>query len=149
MKRQSATWRAGYESSPARWAALRQAATRIEWGRTRQRLDCSVEITALLANGKIAKAGVSLADDLKKLKQLFAFEEAGVADLGIAAKRRGIKQTGVRNLAGKFLGIRIPKGNSTSNWAAPRLTPQQIAYAATDAWACRELFLCFQKMGFV
>ncbi len=46
-----------------------------------------------------------------------------------------------------FLGFRIPKGTKTSNWAAPRLSPQQIAYAATDAWACRELYLKFEMLG--
>ena len=53
----------------------------------------------------------------------------------------------LRNLTGIFLGTRIPKGTKTTNWAAPRLTPQQITYAATDAWACRELYLRFQGLG--
>ena len=43
--------------------------------------------------------------------------------------------------------MRIPKGTKTSNWAARELTAAQIAYAATDAWACRELFLRFQTLG--
>ena len=68
-------------------------------------------------------------------------------DVGVAARRAGLKQTGVRNLAGIALGFRIPKSASTSNWAAPRLSPAQIAYAATDAWVCRELFLCFERLG--
>ena len=53
----------------------------------------------------------------------------------------------MRNLAGIFLGFRIPKGTKTSNWAAPRLSQQQIAYAATDAWACRELYLRFENLN--
>ena len=53
----------------------------------------------------------------------------------------------VRNLAGMLLGFRIPKGTKTSNWAAPELSAQQITYAATDAWACRELTLRFQSLG--
>ena len=72
-----------------------------------------------------------------------------MVDLGAAAKRRGVRQTGLRNLAGLFLGFRIPKGTKTSNWAARRLSPQQIAYAATDAWACRELYLEFRRLGLV
>ena len=63
------------------------------------------------------------------------------------ARRRNLGQTGVRNLAGMLLGFRIPKGNRTSNWAAPRLSPAQINYAATDAWACRELYLKFETLG--
>ena len=52
----------------------------------------------------------------------------------------------VSNLAANFLGFRIPKGNRTSNWAARRLSPAQITYAATDAWACRELYLRFKEL---
>jgi ribonuclease D len=58
---------------------------------------------------------------------MFEFEARAVVDLGKIAKRHGMKQTGVRNLAGIFLGTRIPKGTKTSNWAAPRLTRAQIA----------------------
>jgi ribonuclease D len=43
--------------------------------------------------------------------------------------------------------LRIPKGAKTTNWAAHRLSPQQIAYAATDAWACREIYLKFEELG--
>ena len=64
-----------------------------------------------------------------------------------SSRRAGLAQTGLRNLAGVFLGFRIPKGKRTSNWAAVRLSPAQIAYAATDAWVCRELFLCFEQLG--
>jgi ribonuclease D len=70
-----------------------------------------------------------------------------VVDLGVIAKRQGYGQTGVRNLAGLLLGYRVPKGAKTTNWAAPQLTPAQIAYAATDAWVCRELFLHFRNAG--
>lgn len=100
-------------------------------------------LTELLAAGA-AKAGVSLAHDLRTLKQLFPFEDRQVVDLGVIAKRHGYGQTGLRNLAGLLLGYRVPKGAKTTNWAAPRLTPAQIAYAATDAWVCRELYLKFQ-----
>jgi ribonuclease D len=106
-------------------------------------------LAEFLAAPGIVKAGISLADDLRRLKLVFPFEEENVLDVGVAARRAGLKQTGVRNLAGIVLGFRIPKGASTSNWAAPRLTPQQITYAATDAWACRELYLRFEALGLV
>jgi len=112
-----------------------------------QRVDCAAVLAPLLESSKVLKVGVSVADDLKKLKLVFPFAEASVIDLGTLARRQGIKQSGVRNLAGLFLGFRIPKGASTSNWAAARLTPQQVAYAAMDAWACRELYLKFRELG--
>jgi ribonuclease D len=103
----------------------------------------------VLSSEKIIKAGVSVADDIRALKKLFEFDERSVVDLGKLAERHGLKQTGVRNLAGIFLGARIPKGAKTTNWAARRLTPQQIAYAATDAWACRALYIRFKELKMV
>lgn len=112
-----------------------------------QQVDCAAALRAVMANASIVKAGVSVADDLKKLKEVFPFDHDGVVDLGRVAKRHGLNQTGVRNLVGLFLGSRVTKGAQTTNWAAPRLTPQQISYAATDAWACRELYLRFEGLG--
>ena len=103
----------------------------------------------LLAEPRTVKVGVALANDLRPLKQVFPFIERNVLDLGLVARRCGLTQTGLRNLAGIFLGFRIPKGARTSNWAAPHLSAAQITYAATDAWACRELFLQFQSLGLV
>jgi ribonuclease D len=114
-----------------------------------QQVDCAAALRGVFADARIVKAGVSVADDLRKLKQVFAFEDQSVLDLGRIAKRHGLAQTGVRNLVGIFLGTRVPKGAQTTNWAAPQLTPQQIAYAATDAWACRELYLRFESLGLV
>lgn len=114
-----------------------------------QRLDCSDVLGALLEAAHIVSAGVALADDLRQLRQLFEFSPAAALDLGHVARRHGLKQTGLRNLTGIFLGTRIPKGTKTTNWAAPRLTPQQVTYAATDAWACRELYLRFRALGLV
>ena len=111
-----------------------------------QQIDCSDVLRGLLVEEKTTKAGVSLAYDLRQLKQVFPFEDKAVVDVGWAAKRNGIEQTGVRNLAAMFLGLRIPKGAKTTNWSSRRLTPQQITYAATDAWVCRQLYLRFSEL---
>src|SRR6267143_4283373 len=104
-------------------------------------------LAELLSEPRIVKAGVSLKDDLRALTQGFPFEEKNMLDLGWVARSNGFGQTGVRNLAGILLGLRIPKGTKTSNWAAPQLSAAQIAYAATDSWACRELCLRFKSLG--
>ena len=104
-------------------------------------------LTELLSEQRIVKAGVALADDLRALKPLFPFTEKSMVDLGTVARRCGLEQTGVRNLAAIFLGFRIPKGARTSNWATPRLTEAQVTYAATDAWVCRELYLRMESLG--
>jgi ribonuclease D len=114
-----------------------------------RRVDASHAIAEMLGEPHILKVGVALADDLRSLKKVFPFTEKSVLDLGIVARRAGFGQTGVRNLAGIFLGIRIPKGAKTTNWAVTHLTPQQIVYAATDAWVCRELYLSFREKGMI
>jgi ribonuclease D len=106
-------------------------------------------LRTLLSSAATTKVGVSMADDLKALKKQFAFEEQSILDLGTVAKRRGLKQSGVRNLTAMFLGWRLTKGAKTTNWSARTLTQQQVAYAATDAWACRELYLKFRELGFL
>ena len=114
-----------------------------------RQLDVFQVLAELLAEPRTVKVGVALANDLRPLRQLFPFMEQNVLDLGVVARRCSLTQTGLRNLAGIFLGFRIPKGARTSNWAAPHLSAAQITYAATDAWACRELFLQFQSLGLV
>jgi ribonuclease D len=109
--------------------------------------EAAAAVAQMLASAHVVKAGVGLADDLKALKKLVEFSERSIVDLGAVATRHGLKQTGVRNLTGLFLGFRIPKGTKTSNWSRSQLTSQQIAYAATDAWACRELYLRFSTLG--
>jgi ribonuclease D len=112
-----------------------------------QQQDYSLALREVFSSNSIVKAGVSVTDDLRGLKKLFEFEESAVVDLGKVAKRHGLKQSGVRNLAGIFLGVRVPKGAKTTNWAARHLSPQQITYAATDAWVCRELYLRFAQLN--
>jgi len=113
------------------------------------KMDVSGEVAGFFGAEAILKVGISVADDLHKLKMVFPLEPASVLDAGKVARRHGMAQTGLRNLAGIFLGFRIPKGAKTTNWAASRLTEQQITYAATDAWACRELYLRFEALGLV
>jgi ribonuclease D len=114
-----------------------------------RRLEVFPMLAALLAEPRIVKAGVGLAHDLRSLKLVLPFVEQNVLDLGVVARRCGLDQTGLRNLAGILLGFRIPKGARTSNWAAAQLSDQQITYAATDAWICRELFLRFRGLGLI
>jgi ribonuclease D len=128
--------------------ALAQAATaRAVYLFQLQRLDFSSVLGPMISSKTTVKAGVGPGEDLRQLRKSFAFEPAAIVDLGAVARRHELEKSGVRALAAMFLGIRIPKGAKTTNWATQRLSPQQIAYAATDAWACREIYLEFEKLG--
>ena len=105
-------------------------------------------LAELLAAPHIVKTGVAVAGDIAGLKRVFAFAESNMVDIGEVARRQGMHQTGLRNLAAMMLGARVSKGCRTSNWGAHVLSPQQIAYAATDAYVGRELYLAFIRRGF-
>jgi ribonuclease D len=104
---------------------------------------------ALVGNPDIVKVGIGLADDIRALKVVHPLEDRNMFDLGTVAKHCGLAQSGVRNLAGLFLKVRIPKSTKTSNWATQELSSAQILYAATDAWICRQLFLRFVDLGMI
>lgn len=123
-------------------------ATTVYLFRLRQKSDFELP-AALVGSPGTVKVGIGLADDIRALKVVHPLEGWNLLDLGLVAKRCGLGQTGLRNLAGLFLKVRIPKSTKTSNWAAPELSPAQICYAATDAWICRQLFLRFVDIGMI
>lgn len=106
-------------------------------------------LRALLANPAIVKAGVSLDYDIGELRKIKEFQAGGFIDLGVVAKKSGLKNHGLRGLAAVLLGFRISKGAQRSNWAQDELTSVQIDYAATDAWVGRELYLHMAEKGYL
>jgi len=142
--------RPSFRTSDRYLPCLIQAATAraVYLFRLRQESDFHVPAELVASPGTL-KVGIGLADDMRALKLLHPFEDRSMLDLGAVARHCGLQQTGVRNLAGIFMKMRIPKGIKTSNWAAPKLSAAQIGYAATDAWVCRELFLRFRDLGMI
>ena len=107
------------------------------------------ELQQLFANENIVKAGISIRDDIKELQRLGNFIPGGVVDLNDIAKELGVMNIGVRSLSGIFLGIRISKGQQTSNWERETLTESQLYYAATDAWVCHEIYRTLEEKGYI
>lgn len=99
------------------------------------------ELTAMLSDPDIIKVGVAIHDDIKALNSLRPFEPGGFVDLQNVVTGHGIKQLGLKKLSALILGFSISKSQQVSNWEAPALTEPQMAYAATDAWVCRRIYL--------
>jgi len=61
-------------------------------------------------------------------------------DLQLFLNQFGIVDNGLKNLVANILGFRISKRFQTSNWEQDILGPEQLCYAATDAWVCQQIY---------
>ncbi len=105
------------------------------------------EMCEILSDPNITKAGVAIRDDLIELRKLARFEPDGFVELATWAKKAQIKNLGLRGMGALLLGFRISKREQVSNWGKRELTRSQIAYAATDAWVGREIYLRMDQRG--
>lgn len=112
-----------------------------------RKLPLGEELAALLADPGVIKAGVAIRDDMRFLAQLFEFKAAGTADLGDLARKNNLQVYGLRPLAADLLQVRISKSARCSNWNNATLSSQQVAYAATDAWISRQIYLRMQELN--
>ena len=94
----------------------------------------------MLENPKITKIGADVAGDLRSLRQLRHFRDAGFIDLQTIASEWGIEEKSLRKLSAIVLGQRVSKAQRLSNWESTILTDKQQIYAATDAWVCLRIY---------
>ena len=98
------------------------------------------ELLDLLSREVPLKVGLSLHDDLRRLRSDFQFEPRGFLDLQQYVEAFRIEEKGLKKLSGIVLGRRISKSQQVSNWDADLLTEAQLRYAATDAWICLMIY---------
>ncbi|MBE6275808.1 MAG: 3'-5' exonuclease domain-containing protein 2 [Bacteroides sp.] len=94
------------------------------------------------------KIGLSLKDDfmvLRRRKDVHA-EEGNWIELQDYVGRFGIEDRSLQKIYANLFGQKISKGQRLSNWEAETLTESQMKYAATDAWACVEIYNCLAEM---
>lgn len=92
----------------------------------------------LLQSEQLIKAGFGLKSDRGHIRAKLGVHFNGVVDLNTVFSMDGYhKEMGVRAAVGLVLKQRFakPRHVTTSNWSQPRLTPQQMRYAANDAYA--------------
>lgn len=90
----------------------------------------------------VLKVGLSLKDDflmLRRRKELQT-EEGNWIDLQHYVGRFGIKDLSLQKIYANLFGKKISKSQRLSNWEAEVLSEGQQQYAATDAWACVEIY---------
>ena len=94
------------------------------------------------------KIGLSLKDDfqvIRRRKDVHA-EEGNWIELQDYVSRFGIEDRSLQKLYANLFGEKISKSQRLSNWEAESLTDAQMKYAATDAWACVQIYNCLQEM---
>ncbi len=92
----------------------------------------------LLQSEQLFKVGFGLKSDSRHIHAKFGVHFNAVVDLNTVFSMDGYhKEMGVRAAVGLVLKKRFAKSRhvTTSNWSQPRLTPQQMLYAANDAYA--------------
>lgn len=97
-------------------------------------------LVSLLENRKITKIGLSLHDDYQALCQRRKFKAGGFLDLQKHVGEFGIEEMSLQKIFAIVFGRRISKSQQLTNWENDVLTDKQKLYAATDAWACLEIY---------
>ncbi len=115
------------------------------------RIDIPPCLLKLLCDNEITKIGLSWHYDLHALEQRKQFLPGTFVELQHMAGEMGIVDMSLQKLYANILGGKISKGQRLSNWEAESLTDAQKLYAATDAWACLQLYkemMRLQSVGF-
>lgn len=108
------------------------------------------ELLEVLQSRSVTKIGAAVVDDLRALQKIKrGFVPGNFFDLNDELKKVGFQNVGVRNLAAMVLNMRISKSEQVSNWEASVLTEKQMVYAATDAWACLQVFKKLEYQGYL
>jgi ribonuclease D len=92
----------------------------------------------LLQSDQLIKVGFGLKSDRGHIFAKLGVHFNAVVDLNTVFSMDGYhKEMGVRAAVGLVFKQRFPKSRhvTTSNWSQPQLTPQQLLYAANDAYA--------------
>ncbi len=104
-------------------------------------------LRAMIESDEIVRVGFGLASDRPQLYRKLGLRLGKSIDLSHRVRRLGFNQAvGLKTAVAIVLGRRLPKSKrtTTSNWASPNLSPQQLQYAANDAHAS---LLIYKALG--
>ncbi|KXS30907.1 MAG: 3'-5' exonuclease [Candidatus Gallionella acididurans] len=102
------------------------------------RVDGHPFLVELLQSGQLIKVGFGLKSDSGQIRAKLGIHLGALLDLNTVFSLAGYhKHMGVRAAVGMVFNRRFSKSRkvTTSNWSQPQLTPQQMLYAANDAYA--------------
>lgn len=94
------------------------------------------------------KIGLSLKDDFNSLRkrQDMHPDRGNWIELQEYVGKFGIEDRSLQKIYANLFGEKISKNQRLSNWEADVLSEGQKLYAATDAWACVEIYNCLFEL---
>lgn len=100
----------------------------------------------LLEDASVMKIGLSLRDDFMMLHKRAPFTPQSCIELQDYVRPFGIQDKSLQKIYGILFKEKISKSQRLSNWEADVLTDAQKQYAATDAWACLNIYNLLQEL---
>ena len=100
----------------------------------------SPAIVRLLEDTTVTKVGLSWHDDLNALHRLGNFKTGDFIEIQNHVHDIGIEDMSLQKIYANLFGRKISKRQQLSNWEADILSDKQKLYAATDAWACIDIY---------
>ena len=94
------------------------------------------------------KIGLSLKDDFNSVRkrQDMHPDRGNWIELQEYVGKFGIEDRSLQKIYANLFGEKISKNQRLSNWEADVLSEGQKLYAATDAWACVEIYNCLSEL---
>lgn len=103
-------------------------------------LGITPSIKRLLESTETKMIGLSWHDDLLALHKRSDFKKGNFIDLQDIIGDLGIKDLSLQKLYANIFRQKISKRQRLTNWNNETLSEKQKQYAATDAWACIQLY---------
>ena len=97
-------------------------------------------LVRLLEDTSVKKIGLSWHDDLIMLHKLGAFNTGDFIEIQEQIRQIGITDLSLQKIYANLFGMKISKRQQMSNWEEDILSDKQKLYAATDAWACIQIY---------
>lgn len=104
-------------------------------------------LEAFLLND-VLKIGLSLKDDFAMLRKRNNKDprQGNWVELQDYVRGFGVEEMSLQKIYALLFGKKISKSQRLSNWEAEVLTEAQQLYAATDAWACVEIYNYLEEL---
>ena len=97
-------------------------------------------LIGLLENPSVIKVGLSLRDDFMMLHKRANFKQQSCIELQEYVHTFGIQDKSLQKIFAILFQKKISKSQRLSNWESDVLSDAQKLYAATDAWACLQIY---------